>query len=236
MNIELQPEITRLGQIVPWYHRFELPDGIIIPGWEGIYGIWDNIRKARERIEYRGKRVLDLGSRDGMWAFEAEGMGASHVIATDMGCEGYREHILFIKAVKRSLAGVYFNIPVQDLARRLDCLLADWGELFDVIQHLGLFYHLEDPIISLRECRKCLKLGGKMLFETAIFLDKSELPLALYNSLSHIYEDRNTYWAFNRAALVGALTATGFAIDLESVTLIEQSERIGRLTLVATAV
>lgn len=41
------------------------------------------IRQSRGYIQYGGKRVLDIASFDGMWAFEAEELGVSIVITTD---------------------------------------------------------------------------------------------------------------------------------------------------------
>ncbi len=61
-----------------WYHRIELPDGIVTPGWAPIsadmYDIPDNLT---------GKRVLDVGAWDGYWTFEALKRGAAEVVAID---------------------------------------------------------------------------------------------------------------------------------------------------------
>lgn len=233
---EIQVEIERLGRIVPWYHRFEFANGVIISGWEGIYGVWENIRKVRKRMCYQNMRVLDLGCRDGMWAFEAEKLFAAVIVATDIGDDGYREHISFIKAMTHSRIAVYFNVSTEDAFARLDCFFACNPGLFEIVQHLGLLYHVENPLLSLRETRKCLCTGGTLLLETAFYMDGNERPLALFNSKSDIYTDPNTYWAFNLSALCDALKLTGFAVDEESISTIKQSETIGRVCLTAKAV
>lgn len=237
MNIqeEVRGEIDRLGQIVPWYHRFELPAGLVIPGWEGVYPIWEMIRAVRAPLAYAGARVLDLGSRDGMWAFEAEKLGASSVVATDIGCDGYREHLSFIKALTGSRVGAYFNVPAEDAFRRLDCFFQFNPGPFDVVQHLGLFYHLESPMQSLREARKCLKPGGMLLLETAFYRGGDETPLALFNSKSGVYQDPNTFWAFNWPALHDAINSCGFTVDGDSVRTLPQTDTIGRVCLLARA-
>jgi tRNA (mo5U34)-methyltransferase len=232
----LRAEIDRLGASVPWYHRFELPCGVVIPGWEGIYGVWDNIRSVRNGIDYVGKRVLDLGCRDGMWAFDAEKRGASTVIATDIGCEGYREHAAFIKAVTSSRVGIYFNVPAEDAFSRLDTFFAVNPGKFDIVQHLGLLYHLEDPIRSLREARKCLKTGGTLLLETAYWRDGGEKPAALFNSRSDVYSDLTTHWAFNLAALQDAMKLCRFGPWNGNMSTIDQGNGIGRVALWAKAV
>ncbi len=230
---EILGEIERLARIVPWYHRFELPGSITIIGWEGIYGVWDNIRAVRANINYAGARVLDLGCRDGMWAFEAEKLGASVVLATDIGCEGYREHATFIKSVTGSHVGIYFNVSAEDAFARLDTFFAVNPGLFDVVQHLGLLYHLENPLRSLRDARKCLKVGGTLLLETAYFRDHDK-PLALFNSRSDVYHDPNTFWAFNMPALVDALKLCGFS-EPSFTSTIDQGNSIGRVCLAAKA-
>jgi SAM-dependent methyltransferase len=233
---ELESEIKRLGDIVPWYHAFVLPGNVKIAGWEGIYGVWDNIRAARAFVDYAGARVLDLGCRDGMWAFEAEELEAATVVATDIGCEGYREHIQFIKAVLKSRVGVYFNVPAEDAFNRLDCFFATNPGLFDIVQHLGLLYHVEDPLLSLRQSRKCLKVGGTLLLETAFYLGGGDLPLVLLNCRGDVYNDPHTNWAFNLAALRGALEKTGFRVDETNLKTIKQTDAIGRVCLVAKAI
>jgi SAM-dependent methyltransferase len=233
---DILAEVARLGAVVPWYHRFELPGDIVIPGWEGIYGVWENIRQVRKDIDYKGARVLDLACRDGMWAFEAERLGAAMVLGTDIGCEGYREHAAFIKAQLGSRVGLYFNVPAEDAFGRLDTFFAVNPGLFDIVQHLGLLYHVEDPLRSLREARKCLKVGGWLLLETAYwFANINDKPAALFNSRSDVYTDPNTYWAFNLPGLVDALRICGFEVVGAQGSL-QQSDTIGRICLRAKAV
>jgi tRNA (mo5U34)-methyltransferase len=64
----------------------DLGNGVTTPGfpWEIL---WDNARQARKAVDSTGKTVLDLGSWDGMWAFEAEMLGAAFVFAID--CMNY---------------------------------------------------------------------------------------------------------------------------------------------------
>ena len=67
-----------------WYHTVELPDGTVTPGWFDLrpyvprYGIPDDLA---------GKRVLEVGTWDGFWAFELERRGAAEVVAIDLDDE-----------------------------------------------------------------------------------------------------------------------------------------------------
>ena len=235
---KIQAEVQRLHQMVPWYHQFEVEgdDGfkIQIQGRSELRSIWENIRKVRAGVDYAGKRVLDIGTRDGMWAFEAEAMGAETVIGTDIGCDGYREHSAFIKSIIGSKVGFYYNVPVEQQFERLDTFWQFNPGLFDIVQHLGVLYHLQDPLCSLRQARKCLKPGGTLLLETAYWTNTCE-PGALFNSRRDVYDDATTYWAFNLAGLWDALLLCGF-LEPDEYCLVHQTSTIGRVCLTARAV
>ena len=71
-NVAEDP-LLRKVETHPWYHTIELPNGIVTPGADHDrplvkhYGIPEDLR---------GKRVLDVASFDGFWAFEFERKGA----------------------------------------------------------------------------------------------------------------------------------------------------------------
>src|SRR5690349_4298900 len=68
-----------------WYHVIELAPGYFTESnMTASFPQWGQVRKVRERIDYHSKSVLDIGTMDGMWAFEAEKLGASHVAGADI--------------------------------------------------------------------------------------------------------------------------------------------------------
>lgn len=229
----IRSEIQRLK---PWYHSFTT-DEHVITGWEGIEPQWDNVRRVRDEYTYEFKdaRVLDLGSRSGMWAFDAERLGAKTVVATDICGPPYYDQALLMRFLLRSKVFLFYSVPVEKLCEGLASFLAWNPGKFDIVQHLGLLYHLEDPICSLRQTRAMMDKGGLLLLETAIYV-ADDTPLARFNSDSAIYTDKHTFWAYNMVTLTEILKLTGFEIIMGSVSILMQHKDIGRVCLAANAI
>jgi tRNA (mo5U34)-methyltransferase len=72
-------ELAERVKLNGWYHTLELAPGVVTPGMFDLrpyvsrYGL-------PERLD--GKRVLDIGTWDGFWAFEMERRGAAEVVAS----------------------------------------------------------------------------------------------------------------------------------------------------------
>jgi tRNA (mo5U34)-methyltransferase len=114
-------------------------------------------------LDFRGKRVLDIGCWDGQWSFEAEARGAIEVVATDLVSQrDFNEHRTFeVAAALRGSRARYFpNLSVYDIG--------SLRKRFDVILYMGIFYHLKDPVRSFTVLRRALNNGGRMLAEGAI--------------------------------------------------------------------
>ena len=57
-----------------------------------------------------------------------------------------------------------------------------YDRFFDVIQHLGLLYHLRDPMLSLSQSRSCLRTGGHILIETGAVVN-TDSSFMLFNNV-----------------------------------------------------
>lgn len=231
---------NRLKELGDWYHPVELGAGIKVPAEKGRYSRphWEANRRIREQIDYKNKMVLDLGCAEGMWSFEAERLGARNVVAIDIGAMGCQERAMFSKEVLKSIVLFYYNVPIEDLYNRLDHFFSyhSQGEKFDVVQHLGLFYHLRDPLRSLCEVRKCIKEGGDLLFETAVYITDSKEPVALFNLDNRIYHDGSTWWAPNLECLFAMLRYSLFEPSMSYEVVVDSKKPdIGRISLVAKA-
>lgn len=223
--------------------------------------LWDHIRKVRDGIDYRGKYVLDIASFDGMFAFEAEGLGAKTVVATDCLYRSF-SNLLFCREVLNSRVVPYYNVSPYNLVERLDVYLGEnyddekpGDRLFDIVQHFGLLYHLRDPMLSLSQARSVLKTGGQLFIETEVVLDTDD-SFMLYNGLPNTVRIRDNYtvwWAPTRTCLTEMLEATLFKVNYDSYSEIQyatptrdtgrmlgarssKQHRIGRAAVIAEAI
>ena len=202
-----------------WYHKIDLGSGVVTPG-RPYDAVWNLIRKTRASIDYSGKTVLDIASFDGMWAFEAEKLGASLVVATDCYFETYK-NFLFVRKVLNSNVIPYYNVSPYNLASRLDVFLQENWEVqkpydrrFDIVQHMGLLYHLRDPLLTLSQARSVIKTGGHLLIETAVVADESG-AFMVFNGVppeaGRVYpDDPSTWWAPTVPCLLEMLRASMF--------------------------
>lgn len=227
-----------------WYHKIDLGSGLVTPGLE-LDHVWDGIRRTRDNLEYRNKNVLDIGSFDGMWAFEAERLGAGAVVATDSNFRAF-PNFLFCRQALDSAVIPYYNVSPYELSERLAVHFEDTHEgerpyhnLFEIVQHLGVLYHLRDPLMSLGQTRSVMRTGGHLLLETAAVLD-DKASYMVFNGVppekGRIYEDVTTWWAPSLLCLREMLSASLFSVDEQSLNVIPQTGNIGRVSLIAGAI
>jgi tRNA (mo5U34)-methyltransferase len=150
-----------------WYHRIELPHGVVTPGWAPL-----DAAAYRIPDDLSGKRVLDIGAWDGFWSFEALRRGAREVVAIDdfsdlLGTLDQQDrHAWETFDLCRELLG-------HDAGRcsRHDMSLYDISQeklgRFDVVFCFGTLYHLRYPLLALD------KIGR--ICDEAIFVESAIL-------------------------------------------------------------
>ena len=184
----------RIQEIPYWYHRIELPGGIVTPGWSPLcaekYAIPDDLI---------GKRVLDIGAWDGYWTWEALKRGAKEVIAIDDFSDSIgvfpdgskvvenrnkwetfdlcREAFGFTKQEKSKDTDILLDYWLNEKGqrvRRLEMSIYDmtpeWGA-FDVVFFFGTIYHLKHPLLALEKISDVC--DGALYIETASLDDYS---------------------------------------------------------------
>lgn len=160
-------ELRHRVEALRWVHRIDLGGGVVTPG------AWKRSRlveRALERVDLRGKTVLDVGCWDGLWAFEAERRGAARVVAVDDTSQrSLKDEPTFRLAYEALGSRVeYFpDVDVHQIAQRLA------GDAFDVVLFFGVYYHLRHPLLALAQLRRLTRTGGILLTEGPVLPDRT---------------------------------------------------------------
>jgi tRNA (mo5U34)-methyltransferase len=199
MNMTNDEVRARIAAVPHWYHPIEVRPGIITPGMNDARNV---LAMLELPADCHGMRALDLGTRDGFFAFELERRGAE-VVAVDympMSESGF------------GVAADLLESRVTYLQRNLyDLQPAEVGT-FDLVLFLGLLYHLPDPLGAIRVVRNLTR--RRMLLETLV-LDFGEemdaLPLMRFFAGSSWAGDPTNYWGPNVRCIEDMLGETEFA-------------------------
>jgi len=200
---ELSREVAKLD----WMHTIDLGQGIVTPGeWPSN----QNIIKALDGLDLTGKKVLDLGTCNGIWSFEAEKRGAAEVHAVD-----YLTH------------RGYWCKPAFDLAHRAldskaiynpDMNVYDVADLgvddFDVVLFCGLYYHLKYPLLALMRLREVMKTGAKIIVEGPVYAN-NDRAYAMFHYDDAEEKDLSNWWTPSRHCLREWVTSQFFDITDE---------------------
>jgi SAM-dependent methyltransferase len=186
-----------------WYHIIQLTDTISTPGWEGITPLIEMIRGVVRSLDLKGKRVLDIGCRDGQFSFEAEKQGASEVIGIDCDLSAGATEFLI----------PYFQSRVRMHELNVLALKPETFGRFDVVLFPGVLYHLRYPTWCLKLVRDVLKENGTLLLETAVVRDNNEFPL-LYCPIGDESPYEPTSCTFyNVKGLTDTLLSLGLSVE-----------------------
>lgn len=140
---------SRIAQFPFWYHKIELPGGVVTPGWAPL-------DPASYRIpeDMTGMRVLDVGAWDGYWSFEALKRGATEVVAID----DFSDFLGSLESKDRR-AWDTFDLCrdalgySEDQCRRIEMSVYEVNEerlgRFDAVFFFGTLYHLRHPLLAL---------------------------------------------------------------------------------------
>jgi len=116
------------------YQRVYLPHGLYTPGQD---------RTATRDIvlnrPLEGASLLDVGSANGFFCFEAESRGARRVLGLELMDKRFR-HALALKGLLRS------NVEF----RKQDMLMEPLNESFDYVLLLNVIHHMPEPMRALR--------------------------------------------------------------------------------------
>jgi tRNA (mo5U34)-methyltransferase len=214
---ELSPHQIRelVDSVGHWHHIMRFPHGIVSPGAYDPREMFGLLQLP----DLHGKRVLDIGTRDGFFAFECERLGAE-VVAVDYGAMDMTGFGAARKIYGSAVEYVQANVYDLDPARL---------GTFDIVLFLGVLYHLRHPLLALDRlrplCRELLIVESLVCdarvftgFETGQPLAElapqlADLPLAQFLPVGRFHSDATNKWVPNVAGLRALVADALFAPD-----------------------
>jgi len=183
-----------------FFHEMQITPNIRSKGvwWSDIFTT--EFAKVVAGIDFTGKRVIDIGARDGAMTLMAEERGATTLVAVDNDpSPGLTNFLIpFRKSKIVSLEGNLYHLRVSG------------EERFDIAFFPGVLYHLHTPFFGLEKVRDALKPGGLMVLETAILDEMLDFPVVFYAAGQQSPYEPTSPTFFNIASLKSALTVLGF--------------------------
>lgn len=187
-----------------WFHSIDLGQGGTTRGDKPNF-----ILRRMADIAFRGgvagKSVLDIGSWDGFYAFEAERRGAARVLATD--------HFSWSGPGWGTKTG--FDYAHACLDSRVESLDVDVPSLdqsklgtFDVVLFLGVLYHLPDPYAGLKQA--AAMTHDLLVVETVTTCNFLPIPMMRFYRSRELGDDPTNFWAPNVTCLRRMLRDLGF--------------------------
>jgi tRNA (mo5U34)-methyltransferase len=207
--------LEKVASVRNWYHRIEVRPGVVTPG---VNDSTTALRRLSLPLDCSGLKVLDIGTRDGFFAFELEKRGAE-VVAMDVvpaSDSGFR--------VAADLLGSRVRYIQENLYR----LSAGEHGTFDIVLFLGVLYHLPDPLGALHLvraiCRDRLFLETHVIDEALLLPDGqraslasvspalANVPLMEFYPGDALNRDSSNFWGPNVKCVEGMLEEVEFRV------------------------
>lgn len=208
-------EILNLIESTNWYHTFEILPGIWTNGKRGYKVV------PKDRLDYAGVpanlsgiSVLDIGTFDGMYAWELERRGAT-VYAVDIqdpDSTAFNTAKKILNSKVSYTRSTVYEILNVDLPK------------FDLILFFGVFYHLKHPVLAFRRLRQKLTDNGTIHLDGVVLdylwnrypeLDdyKEEIEKIRHLPICYYSDPRRESWNWSfptKSCVEKWLTTSGF--------------------------
>ncbi len=218
--MQQQEIIETLNRFPFWYHKIELGQNVVTPGWAPLnrdsYGIPEN---------FTGKRVLDVGAWDGYWTFEALRRGADEVVAVD----DFSDFLAKLPGEARRVWETFdFCKSVlgysDDRCKRFEMNIYEIDKAglgkFDIVFLFGVVYHLRYPLYALdllsAMCVEEIYIESAILDDYSPYeggLDKgypgSQMVMEFYPGKEYGNNETN-WWCPTLSCLKSMVAASGF--------------------------
>jgi SAM-dependent methyltransferase len=184
-----------------FYHNIEIVPGVLTQGQAWADEYVNRVIAVMKRFDFKGKRVLDIGCRDGAQSFAAEQLGASEVVGIDNDLSNGL--VEFLIPFKQSRVKAY-QCNLNDLSRE------QFGE-FDTVIFPGVLYHLRYPFWGLRRIADVLKPSGVLIIESGFIEGFADLPILFCPIGTDSPYEPTSITYFNEAGIADTLVSIGFS-------------------------
>ncbi|OYP28299.1 tRNA 5-methoxyuridine(34)/uridine 5-oxyacetic acid(34) synthase CmoB [Rhodopirellula sp. MGV] len=171
--------------------------------------------RIRSGVDFRNKKVLDVGCGNGYYGWRMLADGASFVLGFDPILRFLAQFEVFRRYAKPDCP--HHVVPL------IDENLPDKLNFFDVVVSAGVLYHRTSPIDHLRSLAGALAPGGQLVLETIVIEDDSPNVLVPEDRYAQM---RNVWFLPSVPMIFRWLQRTGFTnprlIDISTTTSEEQ--------------
>lgn len=202
-----------------FYHVIELAPGIWTNGIAEFQKIQRPVIEVIEKIPLAGRRVLDVGCRDGLFSFIAEKRGATEIIGIDNDLSRGAVDILI----------PHFRSKVRMYEMNLLEVRPETFGDFDIVICAGVLYHLRYPFYGLKCIRDLLRRDGFLVLETALVTGYPEFPLLYCPQGDESPYEPTSVTFFNFKGISSVLQSLG--LEVVSVTTCESKKPLCRATI-----
>ncbi len=163
-----------------WWHIIELNDEISTPGMSPSIKEKASYWKL-DKVDFKDRSVLDIGTWDGGFSFYADKHGASDITSIDLwgakdgGMEPGEDLLLSSTLDAQWGSRACFEFAAKALNSKAKPQVMNVYDVcpeklkkFDIVMFFGVLYHLRHPMLALEKIRTVVKDGGSLLLETLI--------------------------------------------------------------------
>jgi tRNA (mo5U34)-methyltransferase len=222
MAARLDPDTLRrrIAEHPQWHHRITLAPGVVTPGVQDSALVLRRLDELGLPADCSGLTVLDVGVRDGFFAFELERRGAT-VTGIDVVPPTATGFAIAAEILGSAVTYVVGNVYALEPARL---------GTFDLVLFLGVLYHLRSPLRALDRIRRVCRPPARLFVETVMIDNAVLLPGGRTASLAELAEvlatvplmqfyprdalagDHTNKWAPNRVGLERMLEEAEFEV------------------------
>jgi tRNA (mo5U34)-methyltransferase len=229
----------KVADIPFWFHSIDLGCGVVTPGIKSLELLRRELRLLN-LPDLRGKTVLDVGAWDGYFSFAAEGLGAERVVALDHHVWGLDREAKNRYKAEGKVQGIPerhpkeipelwrfdelpgkrgFDLAHKTLDSKVEAVVCDLMNVeeqklgkFDVVLFLGVLYHMENPVESLRIVRKLTNHLAVIETEAMEIAGQEDRPICeFFPPSAKLMDDPTNFWAPNLSGVKALCEAAGFS-------------------------